>query len=456
MDDQRAVRTDNDPDRDWQNSRELFPVTAERGADGKLRLAGLALDGLAGQYRTPLYLYDGLTLRQQADGLRSLLDRYYPGDSEITYAAKAYFGLRMAHKLAGLGLGVDVVSRGEMSIARRAGFPAEKVHLHGNNKSEEELEQALRWGVQAVVVDSLEELAFLDELAARLQTRARIWLRLTPGLHVDTHPYRQTAHPTSKFGLLVQDGQALEGIRRALASPRLELTGLHAHLGSQLFETDTYVEAVNLLVEVADRAGYIPREFSPGGGWGVRYTRADPQPDPERWVKTVTEGVSAAFNRRNWPLPRLIIEPGRYLVGRAGVALYRVGTTKVVSGGLNIAAVDGGMADNPRPALYRSRYTAVLANRNPAGQERPTSIVGKFCESGDVLIQQIDLPELRRGDLLAMPAAGAYQLSMSSNYNLAPRPAVLWLENGQAEVLQTREEPDAQDSWWVGPGEEAF
>lgn len=427
----------------------IFPLTAARNERGQVEIAGHNLVDLAGQYGTPLYLYDGETVRGQVHSLRSLMEANYPGQVEITYAAKAYFSLGYARRLAALGLGVDVVSLGELAVARKAGFQPEKVHLHGNNKSQAELQAAMDWGVQAVVVDSLEELAFLESLAAEKQRPVRIWLRITPGLFVDTHPYRQTAHPTSKFGLLMQDGQALEGIRRAAASRWLKLTGLHAHLGSQLFETDTYLEAVSMLTELAGQANYIPEEFSPGGGWGVRYTPDDPIPDTQKWVNTVCASVQQAFNRRGWPLPRLIVEPGRFISGRAGVALYQVGTDKIVADGTHVVSVDGGMADNPRPALYRSRYTAVLANRPAAGALRKTNIVGKFCETGDLLINQAMLPEMGRGDLLAMPAAGAYQLSMSSNYNLAPRPAALWLEPGQVSVLQQREEPDAPGSWWT-------
>jgi diaminopimelate decarboxylase len=208
---------------------------------------------------------------------------------------------------------------------------------------------------------------------------------------------------------------------------------------------------VDLLVALSEQAGVVPVEFSPGGGWGVRYTLDDPAADTEIWVKTISRAMQAAFGRRGWPLPRLTIEPGRFLVAQAGVVLYRVGTSKTVSDGTCVVAVDGGMADNPRVALYRARYTATLANRKPGSHTHKTSIVGKFCESGDVLINNAELPPMTRGDLLAMPAAGAYHLSMASNYNLAPRPAVLWLENGRAEVLQKREQPE-DGGWWVEEG----
>ncbi len=430
---------------------ELFPVTTQRGPEGHLRIAGLDLASLAQQYGTPLYVYDAATVQLQVDTLKQLFRKCYPAETEVTYAAKAYFSLGMARRAVAMDLGVDVVSMGELSVARQGGFDPRRVHLHGNNKSPQELEAALRWGVQSIVVDSLEELDFLEALAARLQIRGRIWLRITPGVYVDTHPYRQTAHPTSKFGLLMSDGQAAEGIRRASASRWLDLTGLHAHLGSQVFEDGPYLEAVDLLVALSEQAGFVPREFSPGGGWGVRYTAQDPHTGPEVWASTVCGAVQEAFTRRGWPLPRLVIEPGRFIVARAGVALYSVGTSKTVSDGTRVVAVDGGMADNPRVALYRARYNALLANRPGSEELYKTSIVGKFCESGDVLINNAEMPEMVRGDLLAMPAAGAYQISMASNYNLAPRPAVLWLQDRRAEVLQPRELPE-ETAWWMGDG----
>lgn len=432
-----------------RNPLPLFPVTARRGPEGHLHIAGSDLTELATRHGTPLYVYDAATVQLQVDTLKRLMKAHYSGETEIAYAAKAYFSLGIARKLAPMNLGVDVVGLGEMTLARKGGFAPEKVHLHGNNKSEAELEAALHWGIQAIVVDSLDELEFLESIAARLKKTARIWLRITPGLHVDTHPYRQTAHPTSKFGLLIENGQAAEAIHRAQDSQWLRLTGLHAHLGSQVFEPDPYLEAVDLLIETSEKAGYIPEEFSPGGGWGVRYTLDDPDLGPELWARTVGQAVTGAFQRRGWPPPKVIIEPGRFIVARAGVAIYAVGTTKVVADGTNVVSVDGGMADNPRVALYRTAYTAMVANRAPNGKVQKTSVVGKFCESGDLLINSANLPPMQRGDLLAMPAAGAYHLSMSSNYNLAPRPAVLWLEeDGRVEVLQKREEIE-ESGWWV-------
>jgi diaminopimelate decarboxylase len=428
---------------------DLFPESTVFSEASGIIVAGRNLVELAREWGTPLYIYDGATIRGQVLQLQELLRKYYGGPAQVTYAAKAYFSLAVARHLAELGLGVDVVSLGELGVARRAGFEPGAVHLHGNNKSSAEMKAAIDWGVQAVVVDSLEELDVLAELAAVAQKQTRIWLRITPGITVDTHHYTQTAHPASKFGLPIQDGQAALAIRRALAQPWLKLTGLHTHLGSQFFETGPYQQAIDMLVELADGEGYIPEEISPGGGWGVPYHLDGMSSSPRPWIEAVGSALQAACGRKGWPLPRLVVEPGRWMVARAGVALYTVGTTKTASDGTHLVAVDGGLADNPRPALYQAKYTACLAGNPLARPVQRCALVGKFCESGDILIQEVDLPAVQRGDVLAVPVAGAYQLSMASNYNLAARPPVLWLDEGQVQVMQKREWPQ-ESGWWSG------
>lgn len=430
------------------NDLSLFPVTAAIEPGGELSIAGHRLSELAEEYGTPYYLYDGATVRAQVDRLKSLFHQYYPAEAMIAYASKAYFSFSMAQKMAELGIGADVVSLGEIRVAQQAGFPAEVIHLHGNNKSQAELQAALAWGIQAIVVDSLDELEFLEGLSREAGKRARIWLRITPDLNVNTHPHIETSHSDSKFGLHIENGDAGQAIRQAVTSPWLELVGLHAHLGSQIFAAEPYRLAIERLFALAEAERFIPKEISPGGGWGVRYTDADPADDAEPWVKTVSQTVTAECRRLGWPLPRLVLEPGRWLVARAGVALYRVGAQKRTPNGSHIVAIDGGLADNPRVALYQAQYTARVVQRAGAKPEEKVRVVGKFCESGDVLIPEIILPPVRRGDLLATPASGAYQLSMSSNYNFAARPPVLWLEEGRVEVMQCCEQPD-QPGWWV-------
>jgi diaminopimelate decarboxylase len=428
---------------------DLLPFTSAYNSNGVLSVAGHDLASLVKEWGTPLYIYDGETVQRQVSSLRQLLHRHYPGKSEITYAAKAYFSLAFARKLASLDVGVDVVSQGELALAQKAGFLPNRIHLHGNNKSEAELASALEACVQAIVVDSLEELAFLESLAEKLQKPGRIWLRITPGITVDTHQYTQTAHPASKFGLPIQDGQAAEAIRRLRLSRRLTLTGLHAHLGSQFFEPEPYRLAIARLAELAEQENFLPLQLSPGGGWGVPYNLQARSNDPQPWIETICSSLQHEFGRRNWPLPELIVEPGRWIAARAGIAIYSVGATKTASDGTRFVAVDGGMADNIRPALYQAQYTALPVVKSSQELLEKFVLVGKFCETGDVMIPEVELPPLKRGDLLAVPVSGAYHLSMASNYNLAARPPVLWLEADHIDVLQKREMPE-EKGWWVG------
>ena len=434
----------------------LLPITARIHADGHLWLAGCDTVALAEEYGTPLYVYDGATLWQRLAELQDALARHYPGPAQVAYAAKAFFTPALARRLNAAGLGLDVVSGGEMAVAREAGFDPDRVHLHGNNKSLAELCAALDWGVGRIVVDNLDELEWLEALIEErnqvlplrslrlwknLVSPVPIWLRLTLALDVETHPYRQTGHAASKFGLHtslpdapgLREGQgspAAQALARARESRRLDVAGLHTHLGSQVFDPAPYATAVRRMLDWAADQRFTPAELSPGGGWGVPYTPEDPAPPVDAWIAAVSQAVVEGCRARGWALPRLIVEPGRWLIAPAAVALYRVGTRKTAADGTRYVAVDGGLADNPRPALYGARYTAFLANRAAESPGAPVTIVGRFCESGDVLVHDVHLPEPRPGDLLAIPVAGAYQLSMASRYNLAPAPVALWLENG--------------------------
>jgi diaminopimelate decarboxylase len=427
---------------------DLFPITTTRDNKGQMMIAGQNLRALVQQHGSPLYVYDGATLRAQLDVLRNAFEQEYRGGYEITYAAKAYFSLAMARRMAAMGLGVDVVSLGELKIAQRAGFSPKLVHFHGNNKTVPELQFALDWGISDIVVDNLSELVLLESMASERKKVISIWLRITPGVKVDTHQYWQTADVASKFGLPIHDGQASEGIRFAQGSRWLKLRGLHTHVGSQVFDSKPYCEALKRLIGLASQEEFILAELSPGGGLGVPYTPEDRVADAAGWVRAMSATLEQECGKHGWPLPKLLLEPGRWLVGQAGVAIYTVGAVKFSSDGTYIVAVDGGMADNPRPPMYQARYVAELVDREASGMLNRASLVGKYCESGDHLIPEMKLPEVHRGELIAMPVAGAYQLSMSSNYNMAARPAVLWLEDGKAEVMQHRELPE-ESGWWV-------
>ncbi|MBI4491954.1 MAG: diaminopimelate decarboxylase [Chloroflexi bacterium] len=422
--------------------RSILPLGASTSERDHLVLGGCDAVELAERFGTPLYVYDEATIRARAreylDGLRAA----YP-NALVLYASKAFSSPALLEIVKQEGLGLDVVSGGELHVALRVDFPSERIYFHGNNKAREELELALDHGVGRVVVDNLYELDLLAEVAAQRGRRQPILLRLTPGVEAHTHDYRKTGILDSKFGFPIATGQAEEAVRRALALPSLDLLGYHAHIGSQIFELEPYVESIRIVLGFARamqrQLGVELREFSPGGGWGIAYTRTDdPQPVAEL-VATVAETVHRLTGYSGASGPRLVLEPGRSIVGTAGVALYRVGAIKRIPQVRTYVAVDGGMADNIRPALYQARYEALLANRMSAAPSEMVTVVGKYCESGDVLIRDVELPPLQPGDVLALPASGAYNLAMSSNYNHALKPAVVLARDGQARLIRRRQ-----------------
>lgn len=437
------VTASSDPLTD-QMPGQIWPLTATRDGAGRLCLAGHALSDLAAAHGTPLYLYDQATLDGMAAAYQQALAAAYPAASEAAYAAKAWLSTAMARWAAARGLGLDVVSAGELAIALHGGFPAARIHFHGNNKTPAELTAALAAGVGRIVVDHAAELATVAALARAQGLRQPIWLRINPDVAVDTHGHTATGHAGSKFGLALADGTAEAAALHALRLEGIELCGLHCHIGSQFRATEPLTLAVQRLLDLAarlrDRAGWRLAELSPGGGWAAPYReeQAAGLPAIDAYVTTVAQEVIAGCRQRDLPLPKLTLEPGRSLAARAGVALYRVGAVKR-SGAVTYIFIDGGLADNPRPALYGARYSALLANRLSAAPPQRVHVAGPYCETGDVLIQDIELPPVQPGDLLAVPASGAYQLSMASNYNAALRPAVVWLAAGEAHLVQRRE-----------------
>ncbi len=422
-------------------TRQVLPDTARVNPAGHLEIGGCDTVDLAHTYGTPLYVYDEATIRARAAQHRDTLRAVYPS-SEVLYASKAYAAPWLLRLIRELDLGLDVVSGGELALAERVGFPMERVYFHGNNKTPDEVRRALELRLGRVVVDSFHELDLLARLAAELGRRQRILIRLSPGVEAHTHDYRKTGILDSKFGFPISTGQAEEAVQRALAAPSLELLGFHAHIGSGIYEMDGYAEATAIGFEFArqmrERHGLELREYSPGGGWGIAYTPADrPMPIPEV-MRQLTRIVREAAQRTGLQPPRLVVEPGRSIVGTAGVALYTVGAIKVVPGLRTFVSLDGGMADNIRPAIYGARYAALLANRASEPPDGPVTLAGKYCESGDVLIKDIPLPAPRSGDLVAIPASGAYNLAMSSNYNLAYRPAVVVVADGEPRLVRRR------------------
>jgi diaminopimelate decarboxylase len=413
-------------------------------ANGHLTLGGCDVIDLAQTYGTPLYVYDEATIRGRAGAYRDALKTTYQGESLVCYAGKAYCAPWLLRVLADEQLGLDVVSGGELFAAQRAGFPVERIYFHGNNKSDDELFVALEAAVRRVVVDNMEEVERLSRLAVERVVEQPVLLRVAPGVEAHTHAHILTGAPDTKFGVSIDTGAARQVAQAIQHARGLKLMGLHAHIGSQIFEVEPYQATVRKLFDfAAELDRFELRELSPGGGFGMRYTAADQRPlAPEAAAKVIAEAVTNEAARRGWPLPHLTIEPGRSIVGPAAIAVYRVGSIKDIPGVRTYVAVDGGMADNIRPATYGARYAAVLANRMGDEATDTVAVAGRYCESGDVLIREAKLPMPRIGDLVAIPGSGAYQLSMASNYNLVPRPAVVVVNNGKARLVRRRETYD--------------
>jgi diaminopimelate decarboxylase len=399
-------------------------------ADGELTVGGLRASALADEFGTPLVVYCEQTLHAQA---RAYLEA--APDALIAYGVKAFPSLALLELLAREGLGADVSTLGELTFALRAGVPAERIVVHGNNKSDEELRAAAEAGAAFVVLDALDEIARAAEAGV-----PRVLVRATPGIDAETHEAIKTAHHGSKFGLPPE--QTLEAITGA-RDAGLDVVGLHVHIGSQLLDTGAARMTVDWLAgfsaECRAELGWRPSVVDLGGGLGIQYVEGETAPTPRQFVEGLIDRVERAWKLHDLPVPRLIFEPGRSLVGRAGMTLYRVGVVKRASETTTYVAIDGGMSDNPRPQLYGARYTALLANRADEAPSRAFSVCGKHCESGDVLIERVELPEPRRGDVLAVPATGAYTLGMGSNYNGVPRPAAVLVSDGQARVIRRRE-----------------
>ncbi|MEW5961136.1 MAG: diaminopimelate decarboxylase [Chloroflexota bacterium] len=422
----------------------LFPRGTAINSDGQLTLGGHRATDLSRQFGTPLYVYDVATIRSQIATYRRGLAAY-PGPSRLAYASKAFLCTALARLMTAEGVGLDVASAGEIFIARQGGADPVRLHLHSNNKTRLDLETALDTGVGRIVVDNTTELALLAELAAGRQQPVNIWLRITPDVAVETHHrYTVTGTAGSKFGFPPAEAEVVAAtLAGANGRSPLRLAGLHVHLGSHFHDPTPVVRAIERLLDLAlslrERYRWELPELCPGGGWGVRYHPDDPPMPVEPFVAEVVKAVVSGCRRRGLSLPELALEPGRSLVAQAGLALYTVGSRKVSAGERTFVSIDGGLADNPRPALYQARYTALLANRAAETGTETVAVAGPYCESGDILIEAVDLPVARAGDILAVPVTGAYQLSMSSNYNAARRPAVVFIEDGFVRLVQRRE-----------------
>lgn len=419
--------------------------TSNINAQGRLEIGGCDTVELASQFGTPLYVMDEALIRQRA---REFTDAFRRTGLpfQVAYASKAFCTMAMCRLVDEEGLSLDVVSDGELYTALQAGFPASRIHFHGNNKSLEELEMAIDANIGCFVVDNEVELRMLEAVASERGKKVAVLFRVTPGVEAHTHEFISTGQTDSKFGFDVGNGSALEALRLAKSMTHLDVLGIHSHIGSQIFETEGFAMAVDKVFEfslqVKHQLGLTFRVLNFGGGFGIRYTDEDTPLPVARYVETLADAIKRQCNEHAYPLPEIWIEPGRSMVGDAGTTLYSIGTMKDIPGVRKYISVDGGMSDNPRYALYGAKYEAMLANRaldHKSENLETVTVAGKACESGDKIIVDIALPPVRTGDILAVSCTGAYNYSMASNYNRLRRPAVVFVKDGYADLVVQRE-----------------
>ena len=411
--------------------------------ENHLTIGGIDTTKLAAKYGTPLYVLDEDTIRANCRLYTESMNRFYDGNGLILYASKALCNTALCKIVASENMGVDVVSGGELYTAHKAGVPMDKVYFHGNNKTADELELALSLGVGRFIVDNRDELLLLNSLCEKMGKKASILFRVTPGIDAHTHDFIMTGQIDCKFGVVLETGDAMDIIRLASTLENVTVVGVHCHIGSQIFDLDPFCEAakvmVNFMGDVKDTLGLTLTELNLGGGFGICYTEADDPIPYDKYMEAVSKVVKENTAKRGLPLPKILMEPGRSIVGSAGITLYTVGSVKPIPDVRNYLAVDGGMGDNPRYMLYEAEYEFLLANRAGDEKNEVYTIAGKCCESGDLLGEHIALPKAKPGDVLAVLATGAYNYSMASNYNRIPRPAMVMASGGKERVVVKRE-----------------
>ncbi len=420
----------------------LFPITGKADNSGHLHIGGCDCVDLAKEFGTPLYVFDEHTIRSKCQEFQTEFTKRY-SNTLVLYASKAFLNRALATILKEEGLGLDVVSGGELSVAQLIGFPREKIYFHGNNKTAAELNLALDGKIGRIVVDNLDELELLNELAGKRKVKQDILLRLNPGVDPHTHRHTTTGILDSKFGLPLATGQADGAVARATSAPNLNLVGLHFHLGSPISDTSPYQIAIGLVAkfagEMKTKYGFHLAEFSPGGGFAVKYTTDSATASITDYAEAITTTITTAAGEYKFAPPKLVIEPGRAIVAQAAVALYTVGSIKEIPGVRTYVCVDGGMGDNIRPALYEAKYEVLVANKANHDESTTYTIAGKYCESGDILARDVRLSPVSAGDVIAMPVNGAYSIPMSSNYNMVPKPAIVMVKEGKARLIRRRE-----------------
>ena len=420
-------------------------LTANMGLTetGQFTLCGRNTVELAQKYGTPLYVMDEDLIRQNCRAFRQSIDRFYDGNGLVCYASKAFSCKEIYRIMAAEAMGIDVVSIGELYTALSVGFPAERAYFHGNNKTPEELTYAVRNRVGRIVVDNITELMLLEQIAEQENKKAAVLFRIKPGIDAHTHNFIRTGQIDSKFGFALETGEAIAAVKKVSSFSHLELKGMHCHIGSQIFDTEPFVEAAKVmmqfLAEIKQETGLELKELNLGGGFGIKYTAEDKPAPYVDYMEPVADAIKEAAQHYHIPVPYIYIEPGRSIVGAAGVTLYTVGGVKEIPNIRTYVSVDGGMTDNPRYALYQSRYEMLLANK--AAQEKTTvvTVAGKCCESGDLLGEDIPLQPAESGDILAVLSTGAYNYSMSSNYNRIAKPAVIMVSQAEEKLIVKRE-----------------
>ncbi|MEO0375572.1 MAG: diaminopimelate decarboxylase [Cyanobacteria bacterium P01_A01_bin.17] len=422
-------------------NQQLIPLTAMTSDQGTLTVGDCDVIDLVQQFGSPLYIVDEHTVRVACQQYRQAFEQFYPGESQVLYASKAWNCLAICALVASEGLGIDVVSGGELYTALQAGVDPAKLYLHGNNKSRDELRLAIA-NRCTIIADNWLELDLLVELVQELapEHSPRVMFRMTPGIECHTHEYIRTGHLDSKFGF--DPGQFSDLLTFAQKHPELTWVGLHAHIGSQIFELQPHQDLTGVIVswlEQAHQAGLQMQELNVGGGLGIRYVESDDPPSILTWSQVVCEGIAKACQAKQLPYPKLLCEPGRSLIGSACLTAYTVGSQKTVPGVRTYLSVDGGMSDNPRPITYQSLYSPVIANRMTEAASKTVTIAGKHCESGDILLKDAALPPSQPGDILVILGTGAYNYSMASNYNRLPRPAAVLVQAGEANLILQRE-----------------
>ena len=410
---------------------------------GNLEIGGVDTVGLAKEYGTPVYVFDENEIRKNLAAFRDSMNEYYGGNGLAVYASKAFCCKEMCRICKQEGTGIDVVSGGELYTALSVDFPAEKIVFHGNNKTYDELSAAVENGVGRIVVDNITELETLSKIAAEKSRTAGIMLRIKPGIDAHTHDFIKTGQIDSKFGFALETGEAMEAVKKAISVPNIKLRGLHCHIGSQIFDIDPFELAaevmLNLYKQIKDETGYELDELNLGGGFGIKYLESE-QPKPyAEYMKNVSKAVKNRCEELGLKMPFVLIEPGRSVVGAAGLTLYTVGAVKDIPDIRTYVSVDGGMADNPRYALYNADYEVVCANKAAEERSETVTVAGKCCESGDLIQENTKLQKVEPGDILAVLSTGAYNYSMASNYNRIPRPPVVMVKDGVSRVVVKRE-----------------